>query len=127
MRRRGKVPRRLLNLKTRYQVEGHGKPQIVPNHLLGVYGTEKLPEGNSFDRFRRLTQEIAERKARVTPDEVRTINQCVAVPKEAQGAAMLWHSVYDLADRKLKISFFLGRDSKGEDRRTPYLQFGFTH
>jgi hypothetical protein len=114
------------DLKTRYQVDGHGKPQVVTNHLLGKYGTEKLPQGNSFDRFRRLTREIADRKARVTPEEVRTINQCVAVPKEARGAATLWHSIYDLADRKVKISFFLGRDPKGEDRRTPYLEFGFT-
>lgn len=114
------------DLKTRYQVDGHGKPQVVTNHLLGKYGTNALPQGNSFDRFRRLTREIADRRARVTPEEVCTINQCVAVPKEARGAATLWHAVYDLADRKVKVRFFLGRDSKGEDRLTPYLEFGFT-
>jgi hypothetical protein len=114
------------DLKSRYQVDGRGKPQVVTNHLLGRYGTDKLPEGNSFDRFRRLSREITDRKSRVTPEEVRTINQCVAVPREARGAATLWHSVYDLAERKVKISFFLGRSSNGEDRRTPYLGFGFT-
>lgn len=114
------------DLKTRYQIDGHGKPQVVTNHLLGRYGTENLPQGNTFDRYRRLTREIAARKAKVTPQEVRTINQCVAVPKEARAAATLWHSIYDLAERKVKISFFLGRDSQGEERRTPYLEFGFT-
>ncbi len=114
------------DLKTRYQIDGQGKPQIVTNHLLGKYGVDNLPQGNTFDRFRRLTREIADRKARVTPEEARTINQCVAVPKEANSSATLWHSVYDLAERKVKVSFFLGRDAKGEDRRTPYLPFGFT-
>lgn len=114
------------DLKTRYQVEGHGNPQIVTNHLLGRYGTAKLPEGNSFDRYRRLTREIASRKATITPEEARTINQCVAVPKEAGAHATLWHSVYDLAERKVKVSFFLGRDPGRAERRTPYLEFAFT-
>lgn len=112
------------DLKRRFQVDGGGKPQVVTNHLLGRYGTEKLPEGNTFDRFRRLTHEIADRGARVTPDEVRTINQCVAVPREARGAATLWHAVYDLPERRVRISFFLGRGSDGTERRTSYLDFG---
>lgn len=29
-------------------------------------------------------------------------------------------------DRAVKVSFFLGRDPGGADRRTPYLEFGFT-
>jgi hypothetical protein len=112
--------------KQRFIVDGKGKPQIATNHLLSKFGTENLPEGNSFDRFRRLTSEVSSRKAKVTPIEVLTINHCVAVPKEASDAATLWHSVYDLKDRKVKISFFLGRDAKGNDRRTPYMEFGFT-
>src|SRR6185369_16430712 len=101
-------------------------PQIVTNHLLGRFGSKDLPAGNSFDRYQRLTTEIASRKMRITSDEVRTINHCVAVPKEAKGAATLWHSVYDLADNTVKVSFFLGRDRDGEERRTPYIAFGFT-
>jgi hypothetical protein len=115
------------DLKNRFQVDGSGSPQVVTNHLVSRYGTEKLPQGNTFDRFRRLSHEIAERRSRVTPDEVRTINQCVAVPKEARGAATLWHAVYDLPEKKVRISFFLGRTPDGTDRRTPYVDFGFTH
>src|SRR5262249_2259862 len=114
------------DLKTRYQVDGHGKPQIVTNHLLGKFGTEKLPQGNTFDRFRRLTREISDRNSKVSSDPVCTINQCVAVPKEAKGAATLWHAVYDLTGREVKISFFLGRGANGEERRTKYIPFGFT-
>jgi hypothetical protein len=114
------------DLKQRYQVDGTGKAQVVTNHLLGRYGTENLPEGNTFDRYRRLTHEIAQRRSRVTPDEVRTINQCVAAPREARGSATLWHAVYDLTEKKVRISFFLGRPAGGEDRRTPYLDFGLT-
>jgi len=99
----------------------------VTNHLLGKYGSDHLPEGNSFDRFRRLTREIADRKSKVTPEEAQTINQCVAVPKEATRAATLWHSLYDLTEGKVRVSFFLGRDPNGEARRTPYISFGFTH
>jgi hypothetical protein len=99
----------------------------VTNHLLGRYGTENLPQGNTFDRFRRLTRELADRGSRVTPEEVRAINQCVAVPREAKGAATLWHAIYDLPERNTAISFFLGREPGGADRRTPYLGFGLTH
>src|SRR5436190_12970293 len=106
--------------------DGGGKAQVVTNHLLGRYGTENLPQGNTFDRFRRLTREIADRRSRVTPDQVRTINQCVAVPREARGSATLWHSVYDLPARSVRISFFLGRAPDGAVRRTSYLEFGLT-
>lgn len=114
------------DLKTRYLAEGRRKPQIVTNHLLGRYGTEHLPQGDSFDRFRRLTRELAERGSRVTPDEVRAINLCVAVPGGVRDHATLWHAVYDLTERKVRISFFLGRTPDGADRRTPYLDFGFS-
>ncbi|MBS1724460.1 MAG: linear amide C-N hydrolase [Armatimonadetes bacterium] len=110
------------DLKQRWMVPGEGKPQIVTNHRVSKYGTAKLPDGNSFDRFRRLQQEIAKKGGLLTPDEVRETNLCVAVPPVAAQAATLWHSVYDLKERTLKVSFFLGRED-GKDRRTPYLEF----
>lgn len=111
------------DLKQRFIVDGNQKPQVVTNHLLAKYRGVKPPEGNSGDRFARLEQEIAARKSRVTPDDVRAINQCVAVPKVAGNHATLWHSVYDLQDKSMSISFFLGRDARGLERRTPYLKF----
>lgn len=109
----------------RYVVDGKGKPQIVTNHLVSKTDGYHMPNGNSYDRFRRLRTEIENRKGRITPKDVQVINTCVAVPTEARGAATLWHAVYDLKARKVKISFFLGKGPKGE-RRTPYLDFGFT-
>lgn len=110
------------DLSKQYVVEGNGKPQIVTNHLLSRFGTDSLPAGNSFDRYRMLQAELAEKVGKTTPDEVRTNNACVAVPPAVQGAATLWHSVYDLHDKTLKISFFLGHENDVE-RRTPYLLF----
>ncbi|MEZ0326564.1 MAG: C45 family autoproteolytic acyltransferase/hydrolase [Fimbriimonas sp.] len=111
------------DLKKRYVTDGKGLPQVVTNHLLAEYNAENLPEGNSFDRFRRLQSEIAQRKGKVTPAEATTINACVAVPKDTQGHATLWHSVYDLKERSMSVSFFLGRDAAGIERRSPYYAF----
>jgi hypothetical protein len=110
------------DLKRRFVTDGRGKPQIVTNHLLAQYDSTALPQGNSFDRFRRLQKEIASRRGRVTPEEASTINSCVAVQPGPWPSATLWHSVYDLRERSLKVSFWLGKDGNRE-RRTPYLPF----
>jgi hypothetical protein len=103
-------------------IDGKGKPQIVTNHSLFEYGTENLPSGNSFDRYRRLEQEVKNRKGRVTPAEVKTINYCVAVPESVRVHGTLWHAVYDLTSRSVQISFCLSGD-EAKERRTPYLAF----
>ncbi len=104
-------------------VDGGGKPQIITNHMVSTYGTSNLPSGNSFDRYRRLQQELGKRKSKYTPTEVKEINFCVAVPEQARIAATLWHSVYDLKDRTLQVSFCLSRADETKERRTPYLSF----
>lgn len=104
-------------------IDGRGKPQIITNHSIHKYDANKLPNGNSFDRYRRLQQEIANRKNRVTPAEVKEINYCVAVPADVKVHATLWHSVYDLKDKTLKVSFCLSRSDEAKERRTPYLSF----
>ncbi len=109
------------DLKQRFVIEGKGKPQVVTNHLLSGFDATKLPEGNSFDRYRRLQEELAKRPKH-TPDEVATNNLCVAVPTNP-GHATLWHSVYDLEDRSMRVSFYLGIDKKGNARRSEYLKF----
>ncbi|MBS1715390.1 MAG: linear amide C-N hydrolase [Armatimonadetes bacterium] len=110
------------DLKERTVVDGKGLPQIVTNHRLSKFGTSGLPQGNSFDRYRKLESEIQRQGGKLSPDAVRSTNLCVAVPPSAQGAATLWHSVYDLDDLTLKVSFFLGHED-GKERRTPYLEF----
>jgi hypothetical protein len=109
------------DLKRRMAVDGKGKPQIVTNHLISDFGTDKLPEGNSFDRYRALQAEIAKR-GQHTPEQASTNNLCVAVPTNPSHAT-LWHSVYDLEDRSMRVSFYLGIDSNGRARRTPYMKF----
>lgn len=104
-------------------VDGGGSPQIITNHMVSTYGTGNLPSGNSFDRFRRLQQELAKRKSKYTPAEVKEINLCVAVPEQTRVAATLWHSVYDLKTQSLKVSFCLSRADEAKERRTPYLSF----
>lgn len=104
-------------------IDGKGLPQLVTNHSIAEYGTTNLPQGNSFDRYRRLQKEIADRKGRVTPAEVKEINYCVAVPEGVMKAATLWHAVYDVTDRSVKISFCLSRSDEAKQRRTPYLSF----
>ncbi len=111
------------DLKTRYVTDGNGMPQIVTNHLLANFDASNLPEGNSFDRYRRLQAEIANRKGKIRPEEASVINACVAVPKDAKDHATLWHSVYDLENRSMSVSFFLGRAAGGVERRSPYIDF----
>lgn len=106
-----------------YVFDGNKKPQIITNHSIAEYGTEGLPQGNSFDRYRMLQDQLAQRNRKLTPVEVKEINYCVAVPKEAQVAATMWHAVYDLQDRSMIVSFCLSRSDEKEERRSPYLSF----
>jgi hypothetical protein len=106
-----------------YIVDGNHKPQIVTNHMLSKYGTQNLPKGNSFDRYRKLQAQLAARKGKFTPTEVKEINYCVAVPAEVKVAATLWHAVYDLKTRSVMISFCLSKADEATQRRTPYLSF----
>jgi predicted choloylglycine hydrolase len=105
-----------------YIIDGGGKPQIITNHSIAEYGTTKLPEGNSFDRYRRLQKELAG-KPKYTPQDVKVNNYCVTVPTSVRVAATLWHAVYDLKDRSVSISFCLSSANEDSERRTPYLNF----
>jgi len=106
-----------------YIIDGNHAPQIVTNHSIAEYGTTNLPEGNSFDRYRRLQQELAKRNGKFTPTEVKEINYCVAVPTSVHVAATMWHAVYDLSSKSVNISFCLSRPDEQQERRTPYLAF----
>jgi penicillin V acylase-like amidase (Ntn superfamily) len=68
------------DLKERSVVDGAGRPQIVTNHRISKFGTKDLPEGNSFDRYRRLQSEIDKLGLKLSPSAVRETNLCVAVP-----------------------------------------------
>jgi hypothetical protein len=36
----------------------------------------------------------------------------------------IWHSIYDIDARRIAVSFFLGDNPDGTDRRSPYESFG---
>lgn len=105
------------DLSKRFTIDGKGKPQIVTNHLLGEYDANDLPSGNSFDRYRRLQEELGKTKT-YSPVQVKENNFCVAVPKDMSDHATLWHSIYDLQSRTMQVSFYLG-----PNRRTKYFEF----
>lgn len=104
-------------------IDGKGKPQVITNHSIFEYGTSVLPKGNSFDRYRRLQEEIGKRKGKVTPAEVKEINYCVAVPGDVKVHATMWHAVYDITSRSVQISFCLSRADEAKERRSPYIAF----
>lgn len=109
-----------------YFFNGGGKPQFVTNHSIAEYGTDNLPKGNSFDRYRRLESELAKRTGKYSVEDMKTINRCVAVPAQVQGAATLWHAVYDLSAKSVEISFCLSRADEAAERRTPYFKFALS-
>ena len=39
------------------------------------------------------------------------------------GARTIWHALYDLESRQMEISFYLGDNPDGTDRRSPYQTF----
>jgi penicillin V acylase-like amidase (Ntn superfamily) len=104
-------------------IDGNSKPQVITNHSIFEYGVKGLPQGNSFDRYRNLLAEIGKRKGKLTPTDVKEINYCAAVPTNVQVAGTLWHAVYDLQNRSVKVSFCLSRTDEKKERRTPYLDF----
>ncbi len=109
-------------------VRGSRKPQAVTNHLLSDYKEAQLPIGNSFDRFRALKAGFATPKL----SEGKIIKTHQSLMPRGSGAVVkgpvgrtLWHALYDLTARSMKISFYLGESSEGDlkQRRTNYLEF----
>ena len=102
-------------------IDGHG-PQWVTNHLLSSYPTVDLfPEESmidSFQRYRMLQHSIQE-KSRFSLAEIKAVNASVAAADVGSGSPeyaphrTLWHSLYDLQDRRLEVKFYLGEGENG--------------
>lgn len=121
-----------------YITEGEG-PQCITNHLVANYNTiEEMPEEedetSSYSRFRTLHAAIKENK-KFTLDEMKSINQSVAVPPygsynaDYAPARTLWHALYDTERRSMSVRFYLGErpDLESEGKfifdYSDYLEF----
>jgi hypothetical protein len=118
----------------RHVVSGGGKPQVVTNHLVSQFAKpdehkEPYPAG-SFNRYCKLRDGIAAKSDKLSLEEIRALNVGVqagptAAMKGRNIGRTLWHSIYDLHENSLEVSFYLGEDesSSSGQKRTDYLKF----
>jgi hypothetical protein len=120
-------------------IDGGGEPQITTNFMQHLHAaTDELPEephpAGSFNRFRRLQSEIADRADELTLEDVKTVNRCVAIEFGEPAADQvvgrtLWHAVYVPERRELHVDFYLGEhadgaaEPTGRIRRSGYQTF----
>jgi hypothetical protein len=121
-----------------YILEGSGAPQVVTNHPLHPTPARAAPSeqradrpaawrGDTHARHRTLSHHIAAHAGSYSMDFLKETNACVflddAVMREyveltrlEQLAAgrTLWHSVYDIQERSLEVSFYLRDEPDGE-------------
>ncbi len=118
-------------------IEGEG-PQFITNHPLSKYGSiDELPSDSqlsTYARYKALSQAL-QAADRFSLEEIITINSSVAVPATGSGnqtyapGRTLWHSIYDVDERSLRVKFYLGEtpDPTTPDKvildYSPYLEF----
>jgi predicted choloylglycine hydrolase len=115
-------------------VDGTG-PQCVTNHLISKYQRlDDVPEKNqnmmrySFSRLN-ILHEACKQGDKFGLDEVKAINLKVAAPPFASNDPAiaphrtLWHSIYDLDERKLSVKFYLGEEPEPKDKRKVLLKY----
>ena len=118
-------------------VDGDG-PQCITNHPVSEYeAIEDLPaesQISTYERYRTLSRATQVDK-KFSLEEMISINSSVAVPPRASGSETyapgrtLWHSIYDVDERSLRVKFYLGEkpDPAAEQdmilEYSPYLDF----
>lgn len=118
-------------------IEGDG-PQCITNHPISEYESiEDLPEESqisTYERYRTLSR-ATEAKDSYSLEEIVSINSSVAIPPTVSGnetyapGRTLWHSIYDVDERSLRVKFYLGEkpDPATEEgmvlEYSPYLDF----
>ena len=120
-------------------VDGTG-PQCITNHLISKYQRlDDVPEKNqnigySFSRLN-ILQEACKQGDKFGLDEVKAINVKVAAPPfvsidpATAPFRTLWHSIYDLDEKKLSVKFYLGEKPDPKDKKkvifnyTEYIEF----
>jgi predicted choloylglycine hydrolase len=116
-----------------FTVDGAG-PQCVTNHLVSKYKTlSDIPKNNdgikgSFRRFNTL-REACKQGSEFNLDKIKAINASVAVPAYASNDSViapgrtLWHSIYDLDERKLSVKFYLSEEPDPKDKSKVLLKY----
>ncbi len=118
---------------------GRHHPQIVTNHPVYKYASvDDLPhedqiQASSYTRYRKLTQRLAEKPNRLSVDEIKANNACVAMTtltippgsSDPHPTRTLWHAVYDTHEKSMEISYYLREDTASPNgtHRSPYLRF----
>ena len=123
---------------TEHMLDGGGEIQVVTNHLLHEPAPDQiLPENDpawSYTRLERLTEVANGLGDDISSAQLRNAHACVnftrAFACEMTGnpdadtvARTLWHSLYDLDARAIEVSFYLGDNEDGTDRRSEYRSF----
>ncbi|MBM7540002.1 C45 family peptidase [Amphibacillus cookii] len=124
-----------------YIIEGKDDPQIITNFLLHRYESIKdIPRVSDektcpYNRYRALYHAIKEHDRKVTLDFVKETNALVFVEKNSYKnppeipVRTLLHSVYDIDNRSVEVSFYLKDNFNVEKKeyeqsiRSPYFKF----
>jgi predicted choloylglycine hydrolase len=116
-----------------FTVDGTG-PQCVTNHMVSKYKTlSGVPKNNeglkeSFGRFDTL-REACKQDNEFNLDEIKAINSKVASPPYASNNPAiapnrtLWHSIYDLDEKKLSVKFYLSEEPDPKDESKVLLKY----
>jgi predicted choloylglycine hydrolase len=116
-------------------VDGQGQPQVVTNFQLHRHPSRQQMPGpafsldtNAFWRYRTLENLLYQHRGRFTEDAMKASNACVSMhemfkllgndPADHRIAASmrtrtLWHSLYNLEERRVVFDFYLGETNNG--------------
>ena len=116
-----------------FMVDGDG-PQCVTNHLISKYDSiNQVPKGKnsirgSFSRLEILRREC-KKGSGFSLDEIKKINAKVADQPYISNDRIyapgrtLWHSIYDLDERKLSVKFYLGEKPDPKDKKKVIINY----
>ncbi len=119
-------------------VDGGGETQVVTNHPLhqpapATVSVDSDP-GWTRTRLARLTDAVTSAGDNLTPRHLKDIHagvrftrafarQITGNPEADTAGRTIWHCIYDIDARRIDVSFFLGDNPDGTDRRSPYESF----
>ncbi len=123
---------------TEHIVDGGGETQVVTNHLLHEPEPDQVSvetdPGWTRTRLARLGAAVASAGDSITSRHMRETHAGVrfttAFAREMTGnpdadtvGRTIWHAVYDIDARTIDVSFYLGDNENGTDRRSEYRTF----
>jgi len=119
-------------------VDGGGETQVVTNHPLHEPDPADLSvdsdPGWTRTRLARLTDAVTSAGDNLTPRRLQDTHAGVRFtrafaraitgnPEADTVGRTIWHAIYDIDARRIDVSFFLGDNADGTDRRSPYASF----